>query len=235
MLIFNRSTAKLEQKIESLVTLLASAQGVKLDQLTPPESLPQSESSPVAPHLPDVEPRQPESSLPWPPAYPTHHGVPSCGILRSPEFPGTAALTLDNSVAAKQTKDHFSSDIWKLSDQDGDRLLNKFRENFFFHFPFILVPPNMSSSELRSQKPYLLKAIWTITFQDGRTRQIEMSKDLMVDISTSMLIRGDKDMDMLECLVLLNAWFVPHYVPSLTPYVGIAMKFIETQSFIANS
>ncbi len=205
----NRSTAKLEQKIESLVALLDNAQGVNinLDQLTPPESHSHSEPSPSVQPPSDVLAPSGASSSWTPSTCEQSASKPSENLaLRLGEFPGTAVLPLDSS-AATPTKEHFSSKIWQLSDHDGDRLLCNFREHFLSHFPFIIIP-SKTQPELRTRNPYLLKAIWTIAFQENRARQINMSKDLMVDISTSMLVGGERDLDMLQSLILLNAWFV---------------------------
>lgn len=216
------STAKLEQKIESLVSLLASAQGVNLNRLTPPESNSHSEAqhSPVAQTPCEVlKHAKPDASL-WG-AFPGQDAIAAFGRGEPPpprrlgEFPGTAVLPVDNSTVAPP-KQHFSSSIWILSDQDGDQLVDKFREHFTPHFPFVVIP-SKSISELRTRHPYVLKAIWTVAFQQSRAHQIEMCKDLMVDISTSMLIRGEKDLDMLQGVILLNAWsyFVSPVPPAL--------------------
>ncbi|KUJ23485.1 uncharacterized protein LY89DRAFT_663914 [Mollisia scopiformis] len=209
------NTAKLEQKIESLVNLLANAQGVNLDQLTPPESNAHSEPSPAPQHAEDV-PVMVGPLGRWEPGFPAQ-SVGASGItpisLRPAEFPGTATLPTDISLTGV-IKQHFSSNLWKLSDQEGEQLFVKFQEQFLLHFPFIMLLSKYS--EMKSRKPYVLKATWTIAYQSQRARQIDMCKDLMVDISTSMLVRGERNLDMLECLILLNAWayFVSPVPPS---------------------
>lgn len=42
---------------------------------------------------------------------------------------------------------------------------------------------------------------------DGdRLRQVNMSKRMLMDVSASMLIRGEKSLDLLQCLILYNIW-----------------------------
>jgi hypothetical protein len=58
-----------------------------------------------------------------------------------------------------------------------------------------------------------------------------MSKQLLMDVSSAMLLRGEKSLDMLQCLIIYNTW--SHYYSLITPYsqstaklhLAIAMVF----------
>jgi hypothetical protein len=208
VLMSSRNTAKLEQKIESLVALLANTQGMNLnlEQLTPPESHSQVEMPP-AQEVPTTACSGP--TIPWEPLF-TRQNLPTSPRTQVPsgslQIQGTTILHVEHP--ATPSRQHFSSSIWTLSDHESEVLLTKFRECFIPHFPFITIPSSMSTAELKVHRPHLLKAAWTVAFQDNRKRQIEMGKDLMVDISTSMLVRGERDLDMLQSLILMNAWYV---------------------------
>lgn len=205
----SRNTAKLEQKIESLVSLLANSQGVNLNlqQLTPPESHSQVELPPPAQEVPTTACSGP--TIPWEPLFTRQH-LPTSPRTQVPpgslQIQGTTILHVENPPIP--SKQHFSSSIWTLPEHESEVLLTKFRECFLPHFPFIIIPASMSIAELKIHKPHVLKAAWTVASQDNRKRQIEMGKDLMVDISMSMLVRGEKDLDMLQSLILMNAWYV---------------------------
>ena len=92
--------------------------------------------------------------------------------------------------------------------QDANTLLRTFKEQFQPRFPFIAIPDNMSADLLRSQKPWVYRAVMMISFQDDRFRQIEISKQFLMEISAAMLVRGEKSLDMLQGLILYNAWCV---------------------------
>ncbi len=42
----------------------------------------------------------------------------------------------------------------------------------------------------------------------NRASQIEVSKDIVRDITSAMLLRGEKSLDMLQALIVYNAWSV---------------------------
>jgi len=94
--------------------------------------------------------------------------------------------------------------------QDANILLRTFKEQFQPRFPFIAIPDDMSADLLRSQNPWIYRAVVMIAFQDDRFRQIEISKQFLIEISASMLVRGEKSLDMLQGLILYNAWSVPY-------------------------
>jgi hypothetical protein len=92
--------------------------------------------------------------------------------------------------------------------KEGDDLLSIFREQFSPRFPFIIIPPNLSSSELQAQKPWLYKAITVVASQGNRTRQLELAKEIASEVALAMLLRSERSLDMLESLIIFNAWFV---------------------------
>jgi hypothetical protein len=92
--------------------------------------------------------------------------------------------------------------------KEGDDLLSIFREQFSPRFPFIIIPPNLSSSELQAQKPWLHKAITVVASQGNRTRQLELAKEIASEVALAMLLRSERSLDMLESLIIFNAWLV---------------------------
>lgn len=211
LLTSSRKTGKLEQKIENLVNLLANAQGVHLNleqqQLTPPESHSQPELPNTAQEI--KTPTFSGQRIPWTPHHSALNTTTYSGSQVSSgaiQVQGATILNIENPSAP--SREHFSSSIWNLPDHEGEALLCKFKDVFIPHFPFIPLSSNMSLAEFKIRRPHVLKAIWTVAFQDNRKRQIEMGKEVMVDISTAMFVRAEKNLDMLECLILMNAWYV---------------------------
>jgi hypothetical protein len=94
---------------------------------------------------------------------------------------------------------------------DSRRLLNVYRERFAPHFPFIHIPDGTSAEELRNQKPWLYRTILMIAAQEEILRQQELGKQIVSDIASAMLLRGEKNLDMLQSLCVCNLWSVNNF------------------------
>ncbi|KAE9380143.1 hypothetical protein N431DRAFT_459105 [Stipitochalara longipes BDJ] len=215
------TNAALEQKIESLVNLLSAAQGITSapdhqDQPTPPESQPRSEASPSSSHQqPDATPAKADD-LSW-------VGVSrSCSsawqqesVKYNPQIPNLA-VSQQSSESISNLLHNSHSDFRNLSlIHDSRRLLNVYREQFAPHFPFIHIPDGISAEELRGQKPWLYRAVLMVAAQEERLRQQELGKQIVSDIASAMLLRGEKSLDMLQSLCVCNLW--AYYFTSITP------------------
>jgi hypothetical protein len=187
-------TTQLEQKIESLVTLLSNARGItaNAEQPTPPES--QGHSEPSPPNLARIS-GFPSSEQRWAPEITQRSTpVPSCSYYQSVPAPSFDAHQTDSSSCSPPT--------------DANYLLHLFRQKHAPHFPFIIIASDMPADELHLQKPWLLRALMIVACQENRVRQLEMSKSFLMDTSAAMLIRGEKSLDMLQSLLIYTAWSV---------------------------
>jgi hypothetical protein len=98
-----------------------------------------------------------------------------------------------------------------LQGTEGDRLLKFFKDHFAIHFPYVVLPAHTTSDELRSAKPWLHRSVMMVASQGDRPRQLEMAKQIATDVAAAMLLRGEKSLDMLQSLILYNAWLVLIY------------------------
>jgi hypothetical protein len=211
----------LEEKIESLVTLLAAAHGtaVKSDDSSPSQISDQSVHSTLAnthnhpPALFTLEvPAQNQEN--WNTQTQSHLSV------NAPSFQNgcSSRPPLVSSPAPQPSLSFVPLNHNILHDEDD--LLRAFKEQFAVRFPFILLPPHATSSELRTQKPFLHRAIMMVASQGKRMQQIEMAKEISMDIAAALILRGERSLDMLQALVTYNAWFVkrtPYFVNSTAP------------------
>ncbi|KAL2069099.1 hypothetical protein VTL71DRAFT_15437 [Oculimacula yallundae] len=219
------NTAALEQKIESLVSLLSSTQAagvpIRSSHLTPPESLGLSEPSPPADcqndqqdeDFPSVErrwvdgPRGDIRHSTWIPPPGGGNTVSTQIYVGGHELFPPILDRSGNEISCINGQGQAQSQAPAPAvQQDANALLHLFREDFLPRFPFIVIPNGMSADTLRSQKPWLYKAVMTAAFQQDRVMQIEMSKQFLMDISAAMLLRGEKSLDMLQGLIVYNAW-----------------------------
>lgn len=106
--------------------------------------------------------------------------------------------------------------------KDSDQLLKIYREYYEAEFPFIIIPPGITSKELKAQKPWLEKTINMVASHENRFRQLELAKDIIMEITAALFMRSERNLDILEALIVYNVWFVNvQKVPSslpLTPY-----------------
>lgn len=201
----------MEQKIESLVSLLSAAQGItsKPEQLTPPESQSTSEPSPSSSNRQPDEPVTTPDGLSW--AQDGHSRVAWASSIQIPDQQSHNLVAPPQPSASLSHLIHDSrSDSRHLSKMhDSRRLLNVYREQFAPHFPFITIPDCVSAEDLHSQKPWLHRTILMLAAQEERIRQQELGKQIVSDMACAMLLRGEKSLDMLQSLIICNLWSVP--------------------------
>jgi hypothetical protein len=127
-----------------------------------------------------------------------------------------------------------------VSDGRQECLLDVFRERYFPHWPFVIIPSGLTANQLQNQTPWLHKTILMIASFEDRVHQLEVAKEIVLGISSAMLIRGDKNMDMLQSLILYNGTgfsflasvflayisFLPFY--NLMPQAGTYNSYYKT-------
>lgn len=74
-------------------------------------------------------------------------------------------------------------------------------------FPFVVVPPGLSSEELRSERPFMWKSIMLQSCGLYSTRQVKLGRELLRDLTEALLIRPAKSLDVLQGLLLFLTWY----------------------------
>lgn len=204
-----KRTAELEERIQNLAALLASQQQATLRSVPPtPQGQTNNASSshsfqannlntPL--RIPQAIPSTQDS---WTPAVPLRPNADPALLLPPPR-------TCDFR-APYSTSQPTPSIPSLLDTKDGDYLLRIYREHFSRRFPFIVIPPNLSAEEFRTQRPWLFKAVIMTASQDNRSQQVDSAKDLITELALAMVVKAEKSLDMLQSLVickLLNLSF----------------------------
>ncbi|KAF2261922.1 hypothetical protein CC78DRAFT_607015 [Lojkania enalia] len=73
-------------------------------------------------------------------------------------------------------------------------------------FPFVVVPPVSTLNELRKEKPLLYLAIVTIGCQEDTNRQLQFAQIFREEVSQAVFIRGEKNLALLEGILVYVAW-----------------------------
>ncbi|TVY19923.1 Transcriptional regulator WAR1 [Lachnellula arida] len=223
------NTAQLEEKIESLVNLLAAAHGavVKSDELSPTQNSDQDQSvrsTPPHSHIPpaslqfDLEAPVPDRGS-W--ATPTQSQLPTHDVSA---MLGSGCITNVTSRPVPQPSTGYVPLTYNTI-QDEEDLLRVYKEQFAIRFPFIVLPPHATSSELRTQKPFLHRAIMLVASNRKRMQQVEMAKQLSMDIAGALILRGDRSLDMLQALVTYNAWLAKPNPDAIVPQAQSTAMF----------
>ncbi|KAK4157889.1 hypothetical protein C8A00DRAFT_11257 [Chaetomidium leptoderma] len=97
---------------------------------------------------------------------------------------------------------------WPQGDE-ANVFLNGYRERMCHLFPFIVVPSHMSSAQMREQRPFLWKAIMMEACLFDGPRQVALGNDLLREVSEAAFLRPRKNLDLLQGLQMLIAWY--HY------------------------
>ncbi|KAF4615887.1 hypothetical protein G7Y89_g15228 [Cudoniella acicularis] len=207
-----------EEKIESLVSLLAGAQAAKSERASPaskPDPLTDSASEAwlQAVHQPDVWHIR-TNPLPDPTSASTSRSTTS-------QFTASTSLTSESSHPPVTLNYLIPSN--PIQPNDEDRLLNTFREKYAIHLPFIVIPPSFNSNLLRTEKPWLHKTVMMIASEEYRARQVEVAKQISLDLATAMMWRGEKSIDMLQSLIVYNLW--AYYYSAVPPQLQSTAHF----------
>lgn len=76
--------------------------------------------------------------------------------------------------------------------------------------PFVVVPDEVTAQQLYEQKPFLLHAITTVTYFHDLPQQQMMVKHLMRDVSERVLMNNEKNVGILQGILVFVAWYHPH-------------------------
>ena len=76
-------------------------------------------------------------------------------------------------------------------------------------FPFAIVPPGTTSSQLRAQRPLFWKAIMMEACHLDGARQVALGNELLREISEGAFLRSQKNLDLLQGLQVFVSWY--HY------------------------
>jgi hypothetical protein len=205
------SNAALEQKIESLFSLLSATQGITStsNQPTPPVSQPESEASPDSPNQRSDEAAAKQNNLSWASVSQSCRSAWQQEAAKLREQRATLAAPPESSDSTSHLlRDGCSDSRHLLQLHNSRHLLDVYRQQFAPHFPFIHIPDSVSAEDLRCQKPWLYRTVLMVAAQEERLRQQELGKQIVSDIASAMLLRGEKSLDMLQSLCICNLWSV---------------------------
>lgn len=119
---------------------------------------------------------------------------------------GSTNLTTEATLESHSSRT--SSFHSSLSVFEATGLLAIYRNRLAPNFPFVIIREDMSTQELQQQSPYLYESILMVATYHDSIRQAAMAKDILHNLTTSIVLRGETSLDLLQALLIYNAWLV---------------------------
>jgi hypothetical protein len=188
-LTFNRRVKQLEQRVDTLIDLLAAGgQNLGVAQQTSGVShFPTSTMDESSPQPTNDAPENEQQPAP----YITPAETPeSFGVDKEPFYP------YDPVEAGVLTRDTASA------------LLKEFGDSYVPSFPFVVVPPTTDADALRLNSPFLFLAIMTVTAYRTPAILRYLNKELKEQIATRLVRRSHKSLEILQGLLIYGSWSV---------------------------
>ncbi|KAL1837031.1 hypothetical protein VTJ49DRAFT_4342 [Mycothermus thermophilus] len=145
----------------------------------------------------------------------TSGSMPFQGPTTGPQIPAVVAPMADHHHQSsspqhhqQQTHHEHEHNPWPEG-TEAETMLNTYRQRMQHLFPFVIVPPHLSSDQLQEQRPFLWKAVMVESCLFDGPRQDALGKQLLCEVGKAALIHPQKSLDLLHGLQMLIAWY--HY------------------------
>jgi hypothetical protein len=89
--------------------------------------------------------------------------------------------------------------------EGADGLLNRFRDEIYSCFPFVLIPESVTAEELQRDRPFLYFCVLAVSSRNPN-QQSELGKSIMKQLAEKMFINGERSIDLLLGVLTYSAW-----------------------------
>ncbi|CAI7619375.1 unnamed protein product [Penicillium glandicola] len=93
-----------------------------------------------------------------------------------------------------------------LSVETAQTYLEAFRVVMTPHFPFVVIPPDVSVHHLRQDRPFLFLAIIATASYENMPLQRSLGAEVKKAVSSRMILNGEVSFDLLQGLLIFLAW-----------------------------
>jgi hypothetical protein len=94
-----------------------------------------------------------------------------------------------------------------------NNLLNVFRDDFVRHFPFVVIPAEITVETLRRKSPFLFLTVMAATMFRDSILQRHLGTEIQRRISARIVMGCEKNMDLLQGLLVHTAWYHYYFDP----------------------
>ncbi|KAF2841851.1 hypothetical protein M501DRAFT_355129 [Patellaria atrata CBS 101060] len=103
----------------------------------------------------------------------------------------------------------FPDDLMSWS--EAEALFASFKNTSSQYFPFVPVSDEISAAELFEKKPFLFRVICLTASYEDIPKSTKLGEWLMHNISDQLLLKGEKNMDLLQGLLVFIGWYHPQF------------------------
>lgn len=93
-----------------------------------------------------------------------------------------------------------------LDIETAERYLDIFKTRMTPHFPFIVIPPDLSLQELRQEKPFLCFSILAAASFENMPLQRALGHEFKKVVASRIIIGGEITFELLQGLLIFLAW-----------------------------
>ena len=197
--------AKLEEKLDGLVTLLQSSH-----EPTPIKEFTTSSLNIGRPEMAGISlpvsqtaktPATVQYQIGWSQAHDQQHPrIPPTQI--PPNFQTTLkTYDLPTTQPSNALQPNF---------EDPDVLLSLFRVQMSPYFPFVVVPQNISAADLRRDRPFLLNAILAVSSRSS-SKQKNLGNEVLRQLAEKVFVNGERNLDVLLGILTYAGWCVTNF------------------------
>ncbi|KAJ5394293.1 uncharacterized protein N7487_011934, partial [Penicillium crustosum] len=148
--------------------------------------------------------------------------------LESSENQDTTENTLEKSWDASTVMDAAWITDLGLSPVVLEHLIDRFR-GMAYYFPFVRLSDTWTAASMAEDRPFLLLAVVAAASSKYCHLQDALIRRFKESLSQRVIIAGEKDLDLLQGLLVHLAWFHFHFVPGSQQtyqYLQIAISMV---------
>ncbi|KOC13312.1 alkaline D-peptidase [Aspergillus flavus AF70] len=125
--------------------------------------------------------------------------------------PGNATYNSNDEEADQATMDVVARGY--LSMEAAQSFIDIYRTDMTLHFPFVVIPPQVTATDLRQQKPFLFLAVLASAAYSNMPLQRLLGREFKKIIASRMITSGEVSFELLQGMLVFLAWSHYHSRP----------------------
>ncbi|CAO1606402.1 hypothetical protein XANCAGTX0491_009900 [Xanthoria calcicola] len=145
-------------------------------------------------------------------------------LMQVDQSPDDSHLPIPNSSSCSGTLATVGASLWDPQDkpiddvidrglisiEDASRLLARYTDELFPHFPIVPLPEGVTLLEMRRQKPVLLLAILAAAAGTSHADQnMQLNLEIQQTYANLVVMQGEKSLELLQSILITTTWLCP--------------------------
>ncbi|EFW99108.1 c6 zinc finger domain containing protein [Grosmannia clavigera kw1407] len=203
-----------EEKLDGLIALIAARKATAAqDAVTALEPVQLASPPDLLASAAEMFFTAPKTQLPLfsqPFFYPSPSPVKYTGISLT-DFPErTITLSTANTMPVSLSNDVINRNI--IKEEKAQSLLSEYTVNCEQQFPFVLLPPFVTLSHMRRERPFVLLAVLTVGAETHL--QARLALEFRKGLAQSLIVESKTGLDLLQGLLIFCTWHHLYFKPS---------------------